>query len=468
MGEGYRHAMKSQITGLRSWGKDFLLKKVIRNSTYLFASQAISAVLSILSANLLGVAGFGVLGIVISFISNVNRLMSFRMSELIVRYMGAAYAKGEKQQASAVIKVGALTETLTSLTAFVILMLLAPWAANQFAKDPTTVILFRIYGLAILGNLASETAIGVLQVLGHFRSQALINLVQGLITAGLFGLVFLNQGGVMAVMLVYLVGKVILGLGPVVLAFYWLHKELGKGWWKSSMKGVLPPFKEMVKFAVSTNLSGTVNLVARDSEVLWVGYFFGTLEAGYFKVALAIVNLAVMPITPFISTTYPELAKSVALGAWKRLKTLLTRVTAISATWTGLVVIGIALLGKQLLFSPLTLFGRTIQVYQSAYLPAYIVLMVLLIGFGMANIFFWDRTLLFSFNQPTFTLKVAITGMVIKTGLAFLLVPKFGYVMEAILLSAYFVGTVGVILLRGVEEIRHHEKRLPEAPTVSL
>ena len=456
--------MKPPLTGLRSWGKDFLLKKVIRNSTYLFASQAISAVLSILSANLLGVAGFGVLGIVISFISNVNRLMSFRMSEFIVRYMGAAYAKGEKQKAAAAIKVGALTEALTSITAFIILMLLAPWAANQFAKDPATVMLFRVYGLAILGNLASETAIGVLQVLGHFRSQALINLIQGLITAGLFGLVFLNQGGVMAVMLVYLVGKVILGLGPVALALYWLHRELGKGWWQGSMKGVLPPFKEMAKFAVSTNLSGTVNLVARDSEVLWVGYFFGTVEAGYFKVALAIVNLAVMPITPFISTTYPELAKNVALGAWKRLKTLLTRVTVISATWTGLVITGIAILGRQLLFSPVNIFDRTIQLYQSGYLPAYSVLMVLLIGFGMANIFFWDRTLLFSFNKPTFTLKVAALGMVIKTGLAFLLVPKYGYLMEAVLLSAYFVGTVGVILLRGVREIRHHEKNSPEAP----
>jgi O-antigen/teichoic acid export membrane protein len=457
-----------KLKGLSSWGKDFLLKKVIRNSTYLFASQAISAILSILTANLLGVASFGVLGVVISFISNVNRLMSFRMSEFIVRYMGAAIAKDEKQQAVAVIKVAAITEAITSLVAFAILMLLAPWAAEKFAKDPSFAILFRIYGLTILGNIFTETSTGVLQVTGHFRSQAVNNLIQGVITAGLFAMVYINQGGVREVMLVYLVGKLILGLGPVVLAFYWLHKLWGKGWWKGTLKGVLPPRKEMARFAVSTNLSGTINLVARDSEVLWVSYFFSTVEAGYFKVALAVVNLAVMPITPFISTTYPELAKSVAIGAWDRLKSLLKRVTTISVVWTGTVIAGLLILGRQLLFSPINLFGKTIQIYQSSYLPAYTVLMVLMIGFGMANIFFWGRSLLLSFNKPGFVLRVAAIGMLLKTTLAFVLVPKFGYVMEAVLLSAYFIGTVGTILVRGLKEIKYqegiHTETLPISP----
>jgi O-antigen/teichoic acid export membrane protein len=269
-------------------------------------------------------------------------------------------------------------------------------------------------------------------------------------------------------MLVYLVGKLILGLGPVVLAFYWLHKLWGKGWWKGTLKGVLPPRKEMARFAVSTNLSGTINLVARDSEVLWVSYFFSTVEAGYFKVALAVVNLAVMPITPFISTTYPELAKSVAIGAWDRLKSLLKRVTTISVVWTGTVIAGLLILGRQLLFSPINLFGKTIQIYQSSYLPAYTVLMVLMIGFGMANIFFWDRSLLLSFNKPGFVLRVAAIGMLLKTTLAFVLVPKFGYVMEAVLLSAYFIGTVGTILVRGLKEIKYqegiHTETLPISP----
>ncbi len=70
-----------------------ILKKVVGNSAYLFGSQAVSAVLSILTANLLGVASFGALGVVISFVTNINRLLSFRMADFVVRYMGGFLAE---------------------------------------------------------------------------------------------------------------------------------------------------------------------------------------------------------------------------------------------------------------------------------------------------------------------------------------------------------------------------------------
>ncbi len=127
--------MKSFLGNIHAWSKDFLLKKVVRNSAFLFSGQAMSAVLSILTADMLGVAGFGALGVVVSFISNVNRLMSFRMGDFVVKYMGAAIARDEKDSAAAIIKVAALTEILTSISAFVILLLLAPWAADKFAKE---------------------------------------------------------------------------------------------------------------------------------------------------------------------------------------------------------------------------------------------------------------------------------------------------------------------------------------------
>ena len=72
--------------------EDALLGKVIRNSAHLFTSNSLSLVLSmvqgILAARLLGPAGFGLVGIVMGYASTVNGLLSFRMSELVVRYGG--------------------------------------------------------------------------------------------------------------------------------------------------------------------------------------------------------------------------------------------------------------------------------------------------------------------------------------------------------------------------------------------
>jgi O-antigen/teichoic acid export membrane protein len=440
---------------IKFWGKDAIFKKVVSNSAYLFASQAISAVLSVLAANLLGVASFGELGVVISFVTNINRLLSFRMGDFVVRYMGGFLAEDKRKHASAIIKVGGLAELSTSLVAYLVLLVLSRWGALTFAKDLAVQPLFIIYGITILSNMITETATGALQVTGHFKSLALINFIQSLVTIGLFALVFLGQGGVFAVMLVYLAGKTILGLGPVFVALYWLPKHLGKGWWRTTLRGNLPERKEMLSFAVNSNFSGMVTTLARDSEVLWVSYFFDTSVAGYFKVAQAVINLVVMPITPFISTTFPEITRHVARREWSRLKQLLIRVTTVSGAWTGTVAAGLLLLGRQLLFSPWMLFGRTIYIYKEAYAPAFAVLMVLMVGYGIANTFYWDRSLLLAFGRAELPLRVSFLAMLGKIGLAFLIVPVLGYLSEAALLSAYFVVTVSILAWKGLAEIRH-------------
>jgi O-antigen/teichoic acid export membrane protein len=451
--------MKRLFSGIKTWGKDVILKKVVGNSAYLFGSQAVSAVLSILTANLLGVTSFGELGVVIGFVTNINRLLSFRMGDFVVKYVGQYLANDEREKAGAVLKVAALTELTTSLLAYAVLVLLSGWGATSFAKDPTTQPLFIIYGLAILGNVMAETATGALHVTGHFRSQALLNLLQSLMTAGLFLAVYLNQGGLYAVLMVYLAGKMVLGIGPVLLALFWIPKSLGKGWWRAPLRGNLPPRQGMLRFAVNSNFSGTVTILARDSELLWVSYFFNTTISGYFKVALAVINLMVMPITPFISTTFPEITRNIAKKQWDRVKLLLTRVTVISGAWTGAVAAGLLLLGRQLLFSPWNFFGRTIYIYKAGYGPAYGVLLVLLIGFGVANIFFWDRSLLLAFGKADYPLKVSFFAMLGKVSLAFLIVPRLGYLAEAALFSGYFLVTVGVLVWQGLRTLAAQSKK---------
>ncbi len=169
--------------GIDAWRKDHLLGRVVRNSSYLFVSNAISAVLSIVTANMLGVVGFGVLGIIIAFVSNVNRLLSFRMSELVVKYVSEAVAGGENEKAAAVIKIAGIAETVTSLFAYLVLLVITPFAARYIAHDPELTPFFYLYGISILTHFASETATGLLQVSGHYRSQALINLLQSIATA---------------------------------------------------------------------------------------------------------------------------------------------------------------------------------------------------------------------------------------------------------------------------------------------
>jgi O-antigen/teichoic acid export membrane protein len=114
------------------------------------------------------------------------------------------------------------------------------------------------------------------------------------------------------------------------------------------------------------------------------------------------------------------------------------------------------------LFSPWSLFGQTIYIYKEGYGPAYGVLLILLVGFGAANIFFWNRSLLLAFGKAELPLKVSFFAMLGKVVLAFLFVPILGYLAEAALFSAYFVVTVGVLTVRGLAMLREQSQAVVE------
>ena len=436
---------------------DKLLQKVIRNAGYLLSSNVlrmgVSIVQSIFAGRLLGVAGIGVIGTITVFATTLNKIFSFRMNELVVKYFGEAVAHEEKDKAAAIIKAAGIGEIFSAILSFLILVLFAPLAAERLAGDPATAPLFILYGTIILANFTYETAIGVIQVQNHFRNQAFINLISTITTASIIAWAYFTQKGLFEILLAYIMGKFILGLGTTLLGWREMNKLLGKDWWKTNFSS-LPPIKELFGFAFSTNISNTIIHLVRDNEALWVAWFLTPVEVGYTKTALAIINLVQVPITPFISTSYPEINNAVIKEDWRLLRRLLKRITLISGTWTGVSAIGLALFGKWLL-----LF------YGTEFLPAYEPMLLYLIGLGFANILFWNRPLLLSLGLPMVPYRISLYCGIAKIGLAFLFVPQFGLNVEALLLSAFFVVSVSLIVLRGLKEMKIRENDLQETST---
>jgi len=439
------------------WRQDNLLRKVVRNSGYLIAGNALSSMVqSILSGRLLGILGFGILGAAIEFATNVNRLLSFRMGEMVVKYMGQFIAEGRRDRAAAVFKAAVLLETLSSILAYLLIVLLSPLASAVILKDAALAPLISFYALAMLANFALESSTGFLQAADRFRSQALIGFLQSLLTAGLIIYAYVTKGDIWMVMGAYLAGKAFNGLGLAAYAFWRARQVFGPGWWRVSFS-LLPPRREFWRFAWSANLSGTVTMITRDSESVWIAALAGPAAAGYYKTAKAIINLVTIPITPFITAAYPAINRSVAERAWARLRHLLKRLTVLSAAWTGTAALGLMILGHWLI----TTF------YGADFAPAFPALLILLVGYGVANVFYWNRNLLLSFGLPDYPLKVTAFAGAAKLLLTFLLVPRFGYLMEAALLSAFFVVSIGLIARRGVKEIKKHpaqDETPPAAP----
>lgn len=441
---------------LHSWFHDRVIRRILKNSSYLILSNLISVFLTIYITRLLGPYYYGVLGIITSYVTNVNKIFSFRMNEMVVHYVGAPYEKGDYVKTGALIKFAGAIEGLTSVVAFIVMLLTAKFGAALFLEDPTLTNEVVLYGLSILGGCFIESANGVLRIINKYRAVALVSLVQNVIVL----IVVLIAGnlnlGLHGILSAYLIGKILLGVIPVLLTLMWLPKRIGKTWWKAPLS-VIDNKRDILKFTFSTNISNTVNLIARDGEILWIGALLSPLYAGYYKTAMTVINMVLTPINPFIDTTYPEMVRAIAREKWADLKRILSRVTVISGSWTGAVFAGLLLLGKPLLFQPFSLFGREFQVFSSDYLPAYPLILILLVGYGTANVLFWNRTLLLAFGEADYAMKVSVAVMIVKVILTVTLVPDGPYPTEAWILSFYLASTVVIMTVRGLGNIRRRE-----------
>lgn len=425
-----------------------LIQRVIKNSSYMVSASGISAglsmVQSIFVARLLGVTDFGILGTITLFTSVINKFASFRMSELVVKYVGEYSVEDDKTRAAAVFKSASIIETLSSLFAFGLIWLLAPLGAQLFAKDINTTNWFILYGLIVLGNFMIESSTGLLQIFDKFRVMAVIAVGQSILTLILVGYLYATQGGLYEIVLVYMVGKIAGAIALAGYAIFLASQTWGNGWWRAPVGLLRDRSKELVRFAVSTNISATINLVNKDGEVLWVSWLTGPTGAGYYKLALSLVNLIQIPVSPLPQATYPELSREVANKNWGNMRFILRQGSLLAFAYSAIAGVFLIIFGK-----PLIAFF-----YTTEFLPAYPALLILMVGLIVANTFYWNRISLLSLGLADYPAKVNSIAAVLKIIGIWAIVPVYGYLGSAALLSGFYIFSVSFNVRKTFLEIK--------------
>ncbi len=450
------------------WKDDNLLRRIVRNSSYLFGSNVVSAVLSfsqtIIAVRLIGVTNWGLVAVVQTFASNINRFLSFRMSEVVVKHLGKSLVEEKKQEAAALVKAAGLTEAAMSVIGFMLVVALAPWASRVFAGDATTAPVFVFYGLIILSNLVFETSTGILQATHRFDHLARVNLINSIITFTMIGGTYIlfrwtslikSPHLLIAILLAYVLGKTYTNISQVSVALKELKHVLAPGWWKTPLRA-LPGKPALFMFAMNTNLNGTMNLLFRDNILLYVAVLLSVTAVGYFKIAMTLTIPITLILDPLIAPTYTEISRTIAKFQWGTTLRLLKRVTMI----TGGVVLAI--------WTAWALTGWWIipTVYKPQANPVYPLLLILVAGYGFASTFQWNRPLFLSLGKAGYPVLITLLIGIIELVLIFSLVPSYGYLMMAIILSGYFIVSQGFISLRGILEI-YRRSRAEPPPTGS-
>lgn len=437
------------------WNENPIFRKLARNFGYLFSSNMISAGLSMLqgifSARLLGVAGFGTLGTITIFVTVINKITSFRMGELVIKYVGEFNENKDPSRAAAVFKAAALSELTASLVAFGLVWMMAPLGALYFAKDASLAPWFVVYGGIILANLITESSTGLLQLFDRFRRMAGLNVLQSVVTLGLILLAWWQKTGLLGVLVAYLCGKVISAVGLTLAAQVEASRRWGSDWWKVPIRSLRPQARQLVRFAVSTNLSSSLSLISRDSGILWVSYFSSPTQAGYYKLAMALANYIQLPIAPMPQATYPEMSRAVARKKWADFRYLMRTGTRLAGSYSVLVALGLALFGKPLIQ----------YLYTAAFLPTYPGLMILLVGIVFSNGLYWARSALLSLGLADYATKVNFVVTIISVIGLVTLLPGFGFIGSALVLTVGSLLGNSLVILKTRSELQTQERLFP-------
>jgi O-antigen/teichoic acid export membrane protein len=424
-----------------------LIRRVIKNSGYLLSATGIAAALSMVQsifvARLLGVTDFGILGTITLFTSVVNKFASFRMSELVIKYVGEYSVEGDMTRAAAVFKSAGILETITSFLAFGLIWLLAPLGAQYFAKDAAVADWFILYGLIVLANFIVESSTGLLQIFDRYKLIAMATVGQSVVTLILVAWVYMNQGGLYEIVLVYMTGKIVGAIALAISALVLASQEWGADWWRAPIGLLRDRARELGRFAVSTNISATINLVNKDGEVLWVSALTGPTGAGYYKLALSLANLIQLPVGPLPQATYPELSREVAAKNWHNMRYILRQGSLMAFGYSALAGIFLLIFGR-----PLIAFF-----YTPEFLPSYPALLILMVGLLVANTFYWNRISLLSLGFAEYPAKVNGIAAVLKFIGIVTLVPIFGYLGSAALLSGYYLFSVTLNVRKTLSEL---------------
>jgi len=250
----------------------------------------------------------------------------------------------------------------------------------------------------------------------------------------------------LGILTAYLVGKSITGAAVLRLALREMHQKFGDDWLRVPLN-VIGDWKSILRFAFNTNLNGTVNLFARDNIRLYLAIFLPDAQVGYFSLAARLVNLMMLPIEPFIWPTYAEITRTLAQRQWQATRNLLIQVSAIGGTWTLLAGGGLIALGWWLI--PF--------LYGSDLAPAFPCLVILLIGYGVANALNWNRPLLLALGHPNYPLVVAAITGAIEIILLFLFVPSGGYLIGAAIFSGYLAVSILINVARGLSLLERNQ-----------
>ncbi|HDN80584.1 MAG TPA: hypothetical protein ENG33_08990 [Chloroflexi bacterium] len=355
-----------------------------------YVAAAIGFLTTTVAARILGPEGYGQAALILAFPSLLRSVGNFKSLTVTTRYLAGFRATGKGEEFRAITKLGYIIDELAFLGVFLTVLITGKWVAEHVYNASWMFRGMLIYAASFVILAFRGGSFAVLTAFEKFRwLSALYVLEKGL--TFILVIAFLLAGhGVIGLVLGMAISNALMGLISLGTATL-LQMRNGIGvWWAASLGSIRSLRRELLSFFswnyVMTTLSGAIAQV----PVMILGAVRGPDEAGFFRLAMTLVNVSSYPMNAAHRVAYPRLS---AKWAKKESDAALRRDVK---RWTlhGGVPIGLAILGVTLalpLIIPLV-FGEN-------YRPVVPGVQLMMLGVAFESVFFWLNSFYYALGK---------------------------------------------------------------------
>lgn len=421
--------------------------RAIRNAGWLLGGKGVGGVFSLvylaLAARSLGVGGFGVFTLVLTYGTATANLVQFQSWQTVIRYGAGHLAAGRLDALRRVLAFTALLDLGAASIGAIIAAACAPLVGTLLGWTAGEAHVAALFSASLVFGLRG-TPTGVLRLFDRFDLAAYSE--TALPAMRLIGAlaVFASGASVAGFLLAWAVAELVTTIVMWISAVRELHRQGIAATGGLALGGVVAENPQLWRFAWTTNLTSSINLVWQQLPTLAVGGVAGAATAGGYRLAVQLTAALSKPASSLARSVYPEFAKLAVEGGAPALAPLVKRSARIAGVGGLGVVLLIAVAGP----TALSLIGG--RDYGFAY-PFLVLLSIAaaidLCGFGL-------EPALVALGRAGTILAIRIIAALIYAALLASLLAVFGAAGAAIATIGAAIVVVAMLLVQWRRALR--------------
>ncbi|MBA2869079.1 O-antigen/teichoic acid export membrane protein [Methanococcus maripaludis] len=382
--------------------------------------------LRILLGRELGPSGLGLYTLVFTIYMFGMQFAAFGIGAALTKYV--AEFSDDINKVKEYISAGFFSSIVSGSLIGIVLFLFSGIISLNVFRLPEMVELLKITAVCFPFIAIYKAATGTLNGFRNMKSYAFldISLNASVLLVSLI-LVFLLKLCTFGAVLGFVIPTIFFGIFSVI--FLRSNIIFSKTLFKNDI------FKSILNFGVYVVLGNSIAYLYSHIDSLMIGYYLSETEVGFYAVAAIFIQGVTLIPGAIQKISNPMISKNYGLKNYTNMIVFIKKVVSKVFLLSLCISLFFVVFGKLLICK---LFGND-------YLPAYVPLMILLIGYTVHSSYYSISTFFSSIGKVRLSFKIAVISALLNLILNILLIPKYGIIGAA---SATTISLITMTILK--------------------